>query len=59
MGRTTRLVTALRLPAVCLLGGEHVFCVSFALQAPYTGEVYEPGEELLTGWAARRRLTGR
>ncbi|WP_019814261.1 MSCRAMM family protein [Saccharomonospora saliphila] len=33
-----------------VVGGEHVFCVSFALKAPDTDETYEPGDELLTKW---------
>ncbi|WP_216209590.1 MSCRAMM family protein [Amycolatopsis aidingensis] len=32
------------------VGGEQVFCVSFALKAPDTDEQYEPGDELLTKW---------
>ncbi|WP_007025347.1 collagen binding domain-containing protein [Saccharomonospora iraqiensis] len=32
------------------VGGEQVFCVSFALKAPDTDETYEPGDELLDKW---------
>lgn len=35
------------------VGGEQVFCVSFALKAPGTGEVYRPGDELLTKWGEK------
>ncbi len=33
-----------------VVNGEHVFCVSFALKAPDSGERYKPGDELLTKW---------
>ncbi|SEO63007.1 hypothetical protein [Amycolatopsis saalfeldensis] len=33
-----------------IVGGKQVFCVSFQLKAPDTGEVYKPGDELLTKW---------
>lgn len=33
-----------------LVGGRQVFCVSFALKAPDTGEEYRPGDDLLTKW---------
>ncbi|MEU6645642.1 hypothetical protein ABZ863_24250 [Saccharomonospora sp. NPDC046836] len=33
-----------------LVGGKQVFCVSFALKAPDSGETYSPGDELLTKW---------
>ncbi|GAB3508577.1 MSCRAMM family protein [Amycolatopsis cihanbeyliensis] len=36
-----------------LVGGEQVFCVSFALKAPDTDEQYEPGDELLTKWGEK------
>ncbi|ASR39687.1 hypothetical protein BAY61_26735 [Prauserella marina] len=36
-----------------VVGGKQVFCVSFALKAPDTGEVYEPGDELLTKWGTK------
>lgn len=36
-----------------LVGGEQVFCVSFALKAPGTDEVYRPGDELLTKWGEK------
>lgn len=32
------------------VGGEQVFCVSFALKAPDADEMYEPGDELLDKW---------
>lgn len=36
-----------------VVGGKQVFCVSFALKAPDSGEVYEPGDELLTKWGTK------
>ncbi|RBM10613.1 hypothetical protein DI005_36100 [Prauserella sp. PE36] len=35
------------------VGGKQVFCVSFALKAPDSGEVYRPGDELLTKWGEK------
>ncbi|MCR6487169.1 hypothetical protein M8542_30505 [Amycolatopsis sp. OK19-0408] len=36
-----------------VVGGQQVFCVSFQLTAPDTGEVYKPGDELLTKWGTK------
>ena len=36
-----------------VVGGKQVFCVSFQLKAPDTGEQYKPGDELLTKWGTR------
>jgi len=36
-----------------LVGGKQVFCVSFALKAPDSGEQYRPGDELLTKWGGK------
>ncbi|PXY21229.1 MSCRAMM family protein [Prauserella muralis] len=36
-----------------VVGGKQVFCVSFALKAPDSGEAYKPGDELLTKWGGR------
>ncbi|MGW4519976.1 MSCRAMM family protein [Amycolatopsis sp. NPDC004378] len=36
-----------------VVGGQQVFCVSFLLRAPDTGEVYKPGDELLTKWGTK------
>lgn len=33
-----------------VVGGKHVFCVSFQLKAPDTNEQYKPGDELLDKW---------
>ncbi|GAA3571516.1 hypothetical protein GCM10022222_64550 [Amycolatopsis ultiminotia] len=33
-----------------VVGGKQVFCVSFQLKAPDTGEKYQPGDKLLTKW---------
>ncbi|RSD13301.1 MSCRAMM family protein [Amycolatopsis eburnea] len=36
-----------------VVGGQQVFCVSFRLRAPDTGEQYRPGDELLTKWGTK------
>ncbi|MEV4057482.1 hypothetical protein AB0J55_40290 [Amycolatopsis sp. NPDC049688] len=36
-----------------VVGGQQVFCVSFLLKAPDTGEQYKPGDELLTKWGTK------
>ncbi|WP_230424152.1 MSCRAMM family protein [Prauserella cavernicola] len=36
-----------------MVGDKQVFCVSFALKAPDTDEVYQPGDELLTKWGEK------
>ena len=36
-----------------VVGGKQVFCVSFQLRAPDTGELYKPGDELLTKWGTK------
>lgn len=36
-----------------VVGGRQVFCVSFQLKAPDTGEEYKPGDELLTKWGTK------
>ena len=36
-----------------VVGGKQVFCVSFQLKAPDTGEQYKPGDELLTKWGTK------
>ncbi|OXM53582.1 SpaA isopeptide-forming pilin-related protein [Amycolatopsis alba] len=36
-----------------VVNGKHVFCVSFQLKAPDTGEKYQPGDELLDKWGQK------